>query len=70
MSEVNFDKATHTYSLEGKKLISVTQLLQMFHLSPDYTIVDEDTLRFFLDKVLLFNFGVTFDVEYTLHEAD
>ena len=45
MSEVNFDKTTHTYSLEGKNLISVTQLLQMFHLSPDYTIVDEETLK-------------------------
>ena len=50
MSEVKFDKATHTYSLEGKKLISVTQLLQMFHLSPDYTIVDEETLKASADR--------------------
>ena len=50
MSEVNFDKATHTYSLEGKKLISVTQLLQMFHLSPDYTIVDEEILKASADR--------------------
>ena len=50
MSEVKFDKATHTYSLEGKNLISVTQLLQMFHLSPDYTIVDEDTLKASADR--------------------
>ena len=40
-----FDEATHTYTLDGRKLISVTQLLQKAEISPDYSLVDEKTLK-------------------------
>ena len=40
-----FDPQTHTYTLDGKDLISVTQLLAKHGLSPDYNGVNEDTLK-------------------------
>ena len=40
-----FDPQTHTYTLDGKDLISVTQLLAKHGLSPNYNGVDEDTLK-------------------------
>jgi predicted peroxiredoxin len=40
-----FDPQTHTYTLNGKDLISVTQLLAKHGLSPNYNGVDEDTLK-------------------------
>lgn len=39
-----FDPLTHTYYLDGKPLISVTQLLKKHGLAPDYSGVDEKTL--------------------------
>jgi hypothetical protein len=43
---IKFDKESHTYTNEeGKNLISVTQLLQLYNLSPDYSAVDEETMR-------------------------
>jgi len=43
---INFDKNSHTYTTaEGKNLISVTQLLQLYNLSPDYSVVDEETMK-------------------------
>lgn len=50
MSEVMFDEATHTYTLDGRKLISVTQLLQKVGISPDYSLVDEKTLKESADR--------------------
>lgn len=40
-----FDPETHTYFLNGKPLISVTQLLKKHGLAPDYSGVDEETLN-------------------------
>ena len=40
-----FDKETHTYTLDGKALISVTQLMEKHGLSPNYNGVDEETLK-------------------------
>ena len=45
MEELRFDEATHTYYLGDKKLISTTQLLKKYGLSPDYSSVDEETLK-------------------------
>ena len=51
MSKVKFNKKTHKYTLvdsKGKKitdLVSVTQLLKKHGISPDYSQVDEDTLK-------------------------
>lgn len=40
-----FDKETHAYYLDGKKLISVTQLLQKHGLAPNYGEVPAEVLR-------------------------
>jgi hypothetical protein len=40
-----FDEANHTYTLNGKQLISVTQLLRKHGLSTDYSMVDDDVLN-------------------------
>jgi hypothetical protein len=45
MNDLVFDKETHTYTLDGKALISVTQLMEKHGLSPNYNGVDEDTLK-------------------------
>lgn len=42
---INFDEATHTYTLDGKKLISVTQLMQKHGLAPSYDNVDPSVLQ-------------------------
>lgn len=44
MNELVFDPQTHTYTLDGKTLVSVTQLLHKHGLSPNYEGVDEKTL--------------------------
>lgn len=41
---INFDKDTHTYTLENKTLISVTQLMSRFGLAPDYKGVSSEVL--------------------------
>ena len=45
MNDLVFDPQTHTYTLDGKDLISVTQLMEKHGLSPNYNGVDEDTLK-------------------------
>lgn len=40
-----FDEVNHTYTLNGKQLISVTQLLRKHGLSTDYSMVDYDVLN-------------------------
>jgi hypothetical protein len=42
---VVFDKETHTYTLDGKNLISTTQLLSKFSLAPSYSAVNQEKLR-------------------------
>lgn len=42
---ITFDETTHTYTDNEKKLISVTQLLKLANLSPDYSFVDEETMN-------------------------
>lgn len=42
---LKFNEETHEYFLEGKKLISVTQLMRKHGLAPDYSNVDETVLR-------------------------
>ena len=44
-SALKFDEKTHTYTFNGNKLISVTQLLSKHHLSPDYSGVNPDLLK-------------------------
>ena len=44
-SALKFDEETHTYTYNGKTLISTTQLLAKHHLSPDYSGVDEELLK-------------------------
>lgn len=43
--EVEFEKDTHTYRLNGKVIPSVTQVLSKVGISPDYATVDEETLK-------------------------
>ena len=45
MNDLVFDPQTHTYTLDGKDLISVTQLMEKHGLSPNYNGVDEETLK-------------------------
>ena len=42
---LKFDEETHTYTYNGQKLISCTQLLAKHHLSPSYEGVDPETLK-------------------------
>lgn len=42
---IKFDSELHKYSLEGKELISVTQLMQLHGLSVDYSAVDPNILK-------------------------
>lgn len=45
MKELIFDETTHRYTLDGKPLISVTQLLKKHNLSPNYDGIAEDVLK-------------------------
>ena len=45
MNDLVFDPQTHTYTLDGKDLISVTQLMKKHGLSPNYNGVDEEVLK-------------------------
>lgn len=45
MDELQFNSETHSYSVNGKELISVTQLLQKHGLTPDYSGVEPDVLK-------------------------
>lgn len=45
-----FDPETHTYYLNGKPLISVTQLLKKHGLAPDYDHVSEETMEKAADR--------------------
>lgn len=42
---LKFDEETHTYTYNGNKLVSVTQLLAKHGLSPDYSGVNEELLK-------------------------
>ncbi len=42
---IRFDEKTHTYTLDGKPLISVTQLMRKHGLAPDYSGVSEEVLN-------------------------
>ena len=44
-SALKFDESTHTYTFNGNKLISTTQLLAKHHLTPDYSGVDPELLK-------------------------
>lgn len=41
---IEFNEATHEYFLDGKKLISVTQLMRKHGLAPDYSAVNQAVL--------------------------
>lgn len=43
-SNAVFDEKEHKYYVDGKELISTTQLMRKHNLSPDYSSVDEETL--------------------------
>ena len=48
---INFDEQTHTYTNEnGEVLISVTQLLKLVGISPNYDFVNEEVLKAAADK--------------------
>lgn len=42
---LEFNQEKHEYTLDGKVLISVTQLMRKHGLSPDYSFVAEDVLK-------------------------
>ena len=43
--EVKFDDNLHKYTVDGKEVISVTQLLQKHKITPSYDAVDKELLR-------------------------
>ena len=43
--EINFDETLHKYTVDGKEVISVTQLLQKHKITPSYDAVDKELLR-------------------------
>ena len=43
--EIKFDDNLHKYTVEGKEVISVTQLLQKHKITPSYDAVDKELLR-------------------------
>lgn len=45
MATAVFHQENHTYELDGKTLISVTQLMRKHGLAPDYSGVNEEVLR-------------------------
>jgi hypothetical protein len=42
---VNFNEETHTYTLDNKELISVTQLLKLAGVSTDYSFVNNEVMK-------------------------
>lgn len=43
--EIKFDETLHKYTVDGKEVISVTQLLQKHKITPSYDTVDKELLR-------------------------
>ena len=43
--EIKFDEILHKYTVDGKEVISVTQLLQKHKITPSYDAVDKALLR-------------------------
>ena len=43
--EIKFDENLHKYTVDGKEVISVTQLLQKYKITPSYDAVDKELLR-------------------------
>ena len=43
--EIKFDEILHKYTVDGKEVISVTQLLQKHRITPNYDAVDKELLR-------------------------
>ena len=43
--EIKFDENLHKYTVDGKEVISVTQLLQKHRITPSYDAVDKEMLR-------------------------
>lgn len=43
--EIKFDETLHKYTVDGKEVISVTQLLQKHRITPSYDAVDKELLR-------------------------
>ena len=43
--EIKFDDSLHKYTVDGKEVISVTQLLQKHRITPSYDAVDKELLR-------------------------
>lgn len=43
--EIKFDETLHKYTVDGKEVISVTQLLQKHNITPSYDAVDKELLR-------------------------
>ncbi len=41
---IKFNELTHKYTLDGKELISVTQLMRKHNLAPNYSMVNEEIL--------------------------
>lgn len=43
--EIKFDETLHKYTVDGKEVVSVTQLLQKHRITPSYDAVDKELLR-------------------------
>ena len=43
--EIKFDENLHKYTVDGKEVLSVTQLLQKHKITPSYDAVDKELLR-------------------------
>ena len=72
---ITFDPATHTYELDGKKLVSVTQLLRKHGLAPDYSGVSEAVLNAAANRGTMIHeeldtYNKTGEIGFTIECAD
>ena len=51
--EIKFDENLHKYTVDGKEVISVTQLLQKHRITPSYDAVDKELLRVASERGIL-----------------
>ena len=64
--EIKFDEILHKYTVDGKEVISVTQLLQKHKITPSYDAVDKELLRMASERGTL----IHEEVEKWIKEGD
>jgi len=65
MTDIQFDEATHTYTVDGKEIPGVTDILKTLGLSKDYTGIDP----FYRDRGKAFHLAAEYYFKGTLDES-